>query len=334
MKSIIKSIRRRLILTTVVCTSLLTTGAAFADAAPNNTAQQVNSGVSQAFGAATSNILNALYVYLQDCQTLYAKWVSQLMQMNAGQYAMSDSQGIAMQSGKDTTAMIYALMTPPNLQLKNGAQSPIPYLFSPGLYASMVPVSRDETGAAQSEYLSSGSLLSTLQFDPSKEQAKKALTFIQFVANMGNRIVPLTSSTLKNADPSAVYAYLNSLASFNAGQSVPLNTLLNLYNERLPLPQLNGKSALATDQQAVLTRLQPQWTASVNKMTLVDVMRESLYTQAQTNYQLFQMRMQLEQLNMTMAMMALQQQQTLGKSLVMQYEQKVVSSAQTATTTN
>lgn len=318
--------------TALVTATLVSSPAAYADD-NSDSVHQITSGVASAFGFGTINVLSGLYTYLQDCENAYSAWVIKTMQGNASQYAVTDSQKLQAQSAKDTTAFIFNSITAPNAQPQSTTPAGLPTNFAAGVYAAMVPVNRDVMGLAKSTYLSSEALFSTTKFS-GDAQRQQAGTFIQFLGDAGARITPLNAQTLQKADGATAASYLNSLATYYAGQSIGLNALYNLYNERIPVQQLNGESVLSNDQKQVLRRMQPAWTESVSKMTIVDVARETLYTQAEMNYQLFQLRMQLEQLNATLAAMQMEQQQISDKPLLMGKEQQVIQSANAASSQN
>jgi hypothetical protein len=314
--------------TTAMTVGLLGSSTALADDS-SDSVHQITSGVASAFGFGTINVLSGLYTYLQDCENAYSVWVLKTMQGNATQYAITDSQKLQAQTAKDTTAFIFNAVTAPNAQPQATTSTGLPTNYSAGVYAAMVPVNRDTMGLAKSTYLSSEALFASTKYN-GDTQRQQAGTFIQFLGDAGARVTPLNAQTLQKADGATAASYLNSLATYYAGQSVGLNALYNLYNERIPVQQLNGESVLSNDQKQVLRRMQPAWTESVSKMTIVDVARETLYTQAEMNYQLFQLRMQLEQLNATLAAMQMEQQQISAKPLLMGKEQQVIQSANAA----
>ncbi|NNM59795.1 MAG: hypothetical protein HKM04_08270 [Legionellales bacterium] len=316
--------------TGLISLSALNSSAALADSSDNT--QQVTNGLSTAIGLATINNLSLMFRGLFDLGNAYNIWVQSLILSDATQAGIQSSHAVSAQSAALTTGYVFAATIAP---LPPGSKPTIPFtpqgvpkIASPGFYASLVPVTRTAAGLDKSSYLSSGSLLSSTKFtntSNNNEQAKAAV-FIQFLQNAGNLLTPIDASSLSQADPGTVASYLDTLANFNAGQSVGLNALLNLYSERVPLSQLNGESPLSYDEKQVLKRMQPVWTASVTKMTIVDVARETLYTQAEMNYQMFQLRMQLEQLNATLAAMQLQQQQVSDFSTLQAQKAAVMQS--------
>lgn len=334
-----KSKAKKLVVLTSVTTSVLfgLLGCNIAKAADSSNSgdavYQITNGISSALGFGTINTLSGLFIYFQDCENAYQAWVLKTMQNNNVQATITSSHAVQQQSGKDTTAFVFNALTAP----LNGSQNTtpiagLPMTYSPGVFAALVPVNRNMQSLVKSTYISGEALFSGTKFSGDAQRAQAA-TFIQFLADAGAKIKPLNQDTLQKADPTLASEYLNQLATYNAGQAVGLNALYNLYNERIPLPKLNGESALSTDENQALVRMQPAWTESVSKMTIVDVMRESLYTQAEMNYQLFQMRMQMEQLTAVLATMEIQQQQTTSKSLLMSKQQQVIQSANSGTTT-
>lgn len=243
----------------------------------------------------------------------------------AAQSYLTTSHLVSLQSSQDTANFIFGAVTPP----RNSNQPTvvgIPISYSPGVYAAMVPVARTPVALAQIRYLSVGSLVSTSKFQ-SNQQQLEASTFIRFLADAGGKVQALPSATLDAANTTAKNQYLNLLANYNAGQSVGLNTLYNLYNERIPLPQLNGESILSSDEKLAMHGMQPQWQAAVAKMTPVDLLRQNVYEQALNNYQTFQLRMAIEQLNTNIAVMQLIQQQSVAKPILAISAQNVASSA-------
>lgn len=325
---------------TIAATSLISfaaLGSSNAQADTTDNTQQVTNGISTAIGFSTINMLSLIFRCFYDVNDAYNMWVKTLVVSNATQADIQSTHAVSSQSAALTTGYVFAATIeppPPGKSSTSLFQSGfgIPKIASPGLYASMVPVARTQTGLDKSTYLSSGSLFGSSKFSNTQNdnQQAKAATFIQFLQGAGTLITPIDATTLSQADPGTVATYLNTLANYNAGQSVGLNALWTLFSERVPLQQLNGESSLSYDENQVLKRMQPAWTAAVTKMTIVDVARESLYTQAEMNYQMFQLRMQLEQLNGTLAAMQLQQQQLAGKPYLSAQKQQVMQSVKAA----
>ncbi|MFN7098683.1 MAG: hypothetical protein ACK4PR_14180, partial [Gammaproteobacteria bacterium] len=159
------------VLTTTLAIGLLSGRIALADD-NSNSVQQITSGVASAFGFGTINMLSGLYIYLQDCENSYSSWILKTMQGNAMQSAITDSQKLTEQAGKDTTAFIFNAVTPPNQQSSNVTPAGLPTNYSAGVYAAMVPVNRNIMGLEKSTYLSSESLFANTKFTSDAQRQK------------------------------------------------------------------------------------------------------------------------------------------------------------------
>lgn len=185
-------------------------------------------------------------------------------------------------------------------------------------YAKQVPINQ-QTAQQNAALFNSGSLLNN--YTLTTQQKPSALNYIAFLADTGNPIPSPKGNWVTNGT-SATTSYLNSLGSYNAQLSTGLNTMFQLYEERLPQKALNGQSALAYDAAAANRRMQASWFSQISSpdFTPADVARENLVIQAEQRYELFQIRMQLESINTLIAAMQLQSLQFIGKPSVLASE--------------
>ncbi|MAZ39205.1 MAG: hypothetical protein CMF49_03720 [Legionellales bacterium] len=178
-------------------------------------------------------------------------------------------------------------------------------------YAKVIPTTQ-QTAQQNAIFFNSGTLLNNMILKPG--QAKAAQVYINFLADAGNP-VPTPQGSWVNNGTSATTKYLNDLGTYNAQLSTGLNTLYLLFEERKPQTALGGKSALSYDAAAAERRMTPDWYTKITgkQFTPADVSRESLVIQAEQRYELFEIRMQLEQLNTTMTTLQLQLLQSMSK---------------------
>jgi len=324
------TLQKSTIRTLVIALTLLSSTMTLAD---TGNVQAITNGMASASATSTVNTLSNLYNYFQASEQSYIPFINSTMVSSPTQASILNSHVLQAQAGIQTDAFVFNNISPPPCSASqpncppNEIKSPPP--FSPGVYASMIPMTHSKNGLKRAQYISSSSLFSSPKFE-SDTQRRQAAIFIQFVANSGGLITPLTPQALKNADRTTMAAYLNALGVYYAGQSVGLNAFYMLYNERVPRQDLQNESVLSYDENQILRRMQPAWIKLVSQMTAIDVLRESLYTHAEQNYEMFEIRMQLEQLNATMAAMQMQQQQLLATPALMAKEAQV----QTSTTAN
>ena len=178
-------------------------------------------------------------------------------------------------------------------------------------YAKVIPTSQQ--AAQQSAPLfNSGTLLNNMTLNTQQQNA--AQTYINFLADAGNPVPTPQGSWVTNGT-SATTKYLNALGTYNTQLSAGLNTMYLLLEERKPQAALGNISPLAYDAAEAERRMQPDWYAKITgkQFTPADVARENLVIQAEQSYDIFQVRMQLEQLNTTMTTLQFQLLQAMNK---------------------
>lgn len=159
--------------------------------------------------------------------------------------------------------------------------------------------------------------------------------FISTLASAGNPIQTLPASAYKNAATNpAVATFLAGMASYSARESVGIGSLGQLIYERMPVNGLSidGKpaSALSYDAKLATQRMDASWYNQIlsNKDTSpTDLMRENTLIAAESRYELFQIRMQLEQLNATMATLQLAYEENTSKPLILAARNEAVSTS-------
>ncbi len=275
---------------------------------------------SDAIGLQTAEIKKTLYELFKDLSENYEALVRANFDQDTVQSKLAADHLAEKQGGDYTNTFIFNSLTAPGTKNKNA-----PKRNSPGYFAGLVPYSADGANAMeQTARLTSSALFSnTLLKDPQDAQAN---AFIQVLADGGNRVTQLDPALIDKvkSTPEAV-SYLNTMATYNAATSVALNAFYTMLAERLPAKGLDNKdSILSYDEKGAMRRMQDNWISTVPKLTTVDILRESLYTQAEMRYEMYELRMQIEQLNATMAALLLVQQQTLGKSLMQQKQQQLL----------
>jgi hypothetical protein len=275
---------------------------------------------SDAISAAATQIIQELHRLFYDIAESYEAVVRSNYDQNTVESKLASDHIAEKQGGDYTNTFIFNSLTAPSTKNKSA-----PKRNSPGYFAAMVPYSADAGSVAdQTPYLTGTTLLSNTMLND--KQAPQANSFIQVLADGGNRIPQLDPELIDKVKgtPEAV-SYLNTMATYNAATSVALSTFNTMLAERLPAPAFNKKdSILSFDEKGAARRMQDAWISTVPKMTTVDLLRESLYTQAEMRYEMFQLHMQLEQLNATLAALLLSQQQTMNKSLIQQKQQQLL----------
>ncbi len=292
-------------------------------AATNSSVNSASDAISDAISTGIGNISALLEKLFEKFGDNYQNTVSNTNTQNAMQASMATDRTVEGQAAAYTLNFTFNSLTAPSAKSKG------PERISPGAFAALIPTSAESSDAMKNMLsLSSGALLAKTVYG-TKDEAAAANAFVQVVGDGGDRVTALAPSVIDKAKstPEGV-SYLNTMATYNAATSVALNALFTLLAERMPLESLNNKdSALSYDQKGALRRMQPNWTTLVPELTTVDVLRESLYAQAEMRYEMYEIRMQLEQLNATMAALLLSQQQTMGKSLLMIKQQQVIKGA-------
>jgi len=180
------------------------------------------------------------------------------------------------------------------------------------VYAQQVPKSQNEANQ-KAAYFNSASLLNATTLSGSQLDA--ATNYVNFLAGAGIPVQTPTGNWLTN-NTSSTTAYLNSLGTYSAELSTGLNVFFNMLEERRPQSSLQNKSALQFDSDAANGRMNADWVQNTTTMSPADLQRESVIIQAETRYELYETRMQLEQLNATMANLQLQLLQVITKPAV------------------
>ncbi len=177
--------------------------------------------------------------------------------------------------------------------------------------AAQVTSLQQGNGGSADTY-SIATLLQTPNITSGSTQWKQAQALIQLLGGNGVPEYQLDAATLKT-NTNAVKAYQAAFGSYVAYQSVGMNALYGLLQERqatsgITLPgNASPASPLELDAYTANRRLSNTWlTNIVNTATPADAQKEMLILLAEMRYEMFANRMQLEQLNATMATLNLQ----------------------------
>ncbi len=162
-----------------------------------------------------------------------------------------------------------------------------------------------------------GSLLSTTTISPKSDEEKNAQVLLQFVSGLNNAVSALPSKIVSRGLGS-VNQFQNQFGTYLAQQSVGLNALYNLLNERLVKKglgaQLGGSqtdmSPLGLDEYMATRRLDVNdpngWLSQLSTATPAQMSKEQLMLLAEMRYEMFLTRQTLEQMTTLMAVQQLQ----------------------------
>ncbi len=163
-----------------------------------------------------------------------------------------------------------------------------------------------------------GSLLSTTTIKPKSVEDKDAQILLQFVSGLNNSVSGLPK-TIVNRGLGPVDEFQNKFGTYLAQQSVGLNALYNLLNERLVKKglgtQLGGPqqdmSPLGLDQYMATRRLDTSegdnsWSSKLSTSTPAQMAKEQLMLLAEMRYEMYLTRQTLEQNTMLLSLQGLQ----------------------------
>lgn len=185
--------------------------------------------------------------------------------------------------------------------------------------SDMVPTTLMPSKELQSQvgHFNIGSLLSTTTIKPKSDEEKNAQILLQFVSGLNNAVSGLPK-TIVTRGLGPVNDFQNQFGTYLAQQSVGLNVLYGLLNERLVKKglgsQLGGPqqdmSPLALDQYMATRRLNVNdpngWLSQLSNATPAQVAKEQLMLMSEMRYEMYLTRRSLEQMSMLMAVQQLQ----------------------------
>lgn len=192
-------------------------------------------------------------------------------------------------------------------------------------FAKLMPNSEDRA-KKQASLFNAGNYLNTYVLTTTPEDR---LNFINTLSNAGNPIQALPSTIYKNlADNPSASTFLSGMASFSARESVAISALIQLINERTVAESggqnftIDGKaaSALAYDEAITSQRMKANWYKnflSNPNTTSTDLQRENVLIAAESLHEQFEIRMQLEQINATLATLLLSYEEGTNKPLLL-----------------
>lgn len=197
-------------------------------------------------------------------------------------------------------------------------------------YAGLMPDS--EKGAQQkANFFNASNYLNTYVLNTSSQNTKD---FINTIGGAGSPIqaLPATAYNSLSRNPSAV-SFLAGMASFSARESVGISALNQLIYERTQIKgyDINGKpaSALAYDQEIASQRMNAKFTTFLTdpNTTPAELQRENLLIAAEALHEQFEIRMQLEQLNATLATLLLSYEEGTNKPLLLGARNEAIATA-------
>lgn len=162
-----------------------------------------------------------------------------------------------------------------------------------------------------------GSLLKTTSIEPRSADEKNALILLEFVSGLNNGVTGIPKR-ISASGMGPIRAFQTQFGTYLAQQSVGVNVLYGLLNERLVKPglgeQLGGPeknmSPLALDQYMATRRLNVTdpdgWLAQLSDASPAQVAKEQLMLMAEMRYEMYLMRRSQEQTNMLLATQQLQ----------------------------
>lgn len=185
--------------------------------------------------------------------------------------------------------------------------------------SDLVPRSTDSdnTIAQKLSQFNIGKLLSTTSIAPRSQDNKNALILMQFVSGLANALGPIPVQQV-NIGRGPISKYQQQYGIYLAQQSVGVNTLFSLINERLVQKglgsQLGGPQAdmspLALDQYMATRRLNVNdpngWLAQLSNATPAQVLKEQLMLMSEMRYEMYLERRALENIQTLLAVQELQ----------------------------
>ncbi len=185
-----------------------------------------------------------------------------------------------------------------------------------------------------------GSLLSTTTIKPNSSAEKNSRILLQFVSGLNNSVSALPSRIVSRG-MGPISEFQSQFGTYVAQQSVGLNVLYGLLNERLVKSglgtQLGGPekdmSPLALEQYSATRRLNVNnpkgWLAQMSDATPAQVSKEQLMLMAEMRYEMYLTRRSLEQMSMLIAVQQLQSSTATAEKL-----QRLKSDVMSAGTAN
>lgn len=286
----------------IATSAMVSAGVARAQDAPSSApSSDAGSASAQSMAALGGAIIKYLQTYFVEADQNYTDYLSKVITpINSTQATLPSV--IKPQATNDNAQFLQktALYVPNALQVQQ-------------LYAKLVPTTQSQV-SQNIQYFNSSTLLNAATLD--SNQMKAATSYISFAAGAGIPVQTPSGSWLTNGSSSTT-SYLNSLGTYNAELSTGTNVLFNLLEERRAQQALGGKSAIEYDAAAANRRMSAKWIAGLSSMSPADLQREQTIIAAETRYELYENRMQLEQLNASMANLQLQLLQVITKPAVM-----------------
>ncbi len=195
-------------------------------------------------------------------------------------------------------------------------------------YAGLMPDS-EKAAKTQAPFFNASNYLNTYVLNTSSQNTKD---FINTMAGAGSPIQALPASAYSNLsrNPSAT-SFLAGMSSFTARESVAMGALNQLVYERTPISgyNLNGQPAslLAYDANIASQRMNSSFSDFLTKSTTTpaDLQRESVLIAAESLHEQFEIRMQLEQLNATLATLLLSYEEGTNKPLLLSARNEAVA---------
>ncbi len=186
-----------------------------------------------------------------------------------------------------------------------------------------------------------GSLLSTTTIEPGSAAEKNAHILLQFVSGLNGSVSGLPAK-IANRGLGPVDEFQSQFGTYLAQQSVGLNALYNLLNERMVKKglgaQLGGSqdsqgsqadtSPLGLDKYMATRRLDSKnpdgWMAQLSTITPAQMTKENLIISSEMLYEMYLMRQSLEQITTLLAVQQLQASSANAEKL-QQLKNKIMS---------
>ena len=163
---------------------------------------------------------------------------------------------------------------------------------------------------------------STLMNNPglTSDQSATAKQMIQNVANLGNPVKNIDKSLAQQTSLVPVQEFLGSMTAYSAAQSNGLNALYRVLQERTIKSGLGSTAGLSQeispwqlDEYNVYQAMNIGKSGALDNATITDLARASYYALAGIQYEMFKNRQELQQLNVTMAIIQLQMLNSVNK---------------------
>ena len=304
--------------------------------------QQINNGIAQ-IQADVSNGFDAINQMSQNFSLYISQLISSGVQTSASlmftlspdlQTTMSTSysQGVAAplaagQAFAVTNAQLNQVFsaTPQNLQALTQVNALANNIPLPGALATINSSNNNANGNINVNTqnlafapFNVGSLLIPDVYSTATEQ-KNAQNFINYLSYQSVPYVNLPTNFFANDLP-AVQAYRAFLGTYAALQSIGLDNLNELYTQRQPLsglgtlaglPHRSDASVQQVEHHMVVARgLNPNWYAQMENAPTATIQRETLYTLAAIQVELYNNNQLLQRMLTTQSAMELTQNQT------------------------